>query len=190
MSNHTCDDCRIASWALRKSTLLSWCDWVRCGLHRAFVHFSSRSAKSRTTAGLNADTHRDVERPIGDSVANNVAVLEIDDQKTGGVATISPRRAAILEALAIDRSTVMFPTVWHTSGSTLFEEMARFNESRSNVGEPAHVLKPRRSAFWSSSRKDQSPTHKLTVPLRHTFSREGDIVRCSASPQARHLGHA
>jgi hypothetical protein len=47
---------------------------------------------------------------------------------------IPSRDAAILEALVINRTTIMFQTVWHTGASVLFEEMERFNNRVRNVG--------------------------------------------------------
>jgi hypothetical protein len=50
-----------------------------------------------------------------------------NDLRNNYRASIPSRGAAILEALAIERATLMLQTAWHTPAKLLFEEMARFD---------------------------------------------------------------
>ncbi|MDB5923488.1 MAG: hypothetical protein JWN13_2424 [Betaproteobacteria bacterium] len=69
---------------------------------------------------------------------------------------IPSRDAAILEALVIDRATIMFQTIWHTGASVLFEEIERFNNRLQNAGGAA------------ASRESVAPRSDETSPTTQT----------------------
>jgi hypothetical protein len=50
-----------------------------------------------------------------------------NDLRSNYRASVACRGAAILEALAIERATLMLQTAWHTPARLLFEEMERFD---------------------------------------------------------------
>jgi hypothetical protein len=64
--------------------------------------------------------------------------------------------AAILEALIIDRATVMFQSAWHTPASLLFEKMERFDNDLKGAGTAAAYRESMASRSDTTSPKNRT----------------------------------